>query len=149
MSLEKRVMEAMKIAMKEKKQAQLTGLRAIKSAILLAKTEKGFSGELTEAKEIAILQKMVKQRKESLKIYEEQNRADLAEKEQVEIEVVEQFLPEQMSEDEIKNTLQNIIAQTGASSMKDMGKVMGMATKTFAGKADNSLVSTIVKALLS
>lgn len=149
MSLEKRVMEAMKIAMKEKKQAQLTGLRAIKSAILLAKTEKGFSGELTEAKEIAILQKMVKQRKESLKIYEEQNRADLAEKEQVEIEVVEQFLPEQMSEDEIKSTLQNIIAQTGASSMKDMGKVMGMATKTFAGKADNSLVSTIVKALLS
>lgn len=149
MSLEKRVMEAMKIAMKEKQQAQLTGLRAIKSAILLAKTEKGFSGELTEAKEIAILQKMVKQRKESLKIYEEQNRADLAEKEQVEIEVVEQFLPEQMSEDEIKNTLQNIIAQTGASSMKDMGKVMGMATKTFAGKADNSLVSTIVKALLS
>lgn len=149
MSLEKRVMEAMKIAMKEKQQAQLTGLRAIKSAILLAKTEKGFSGELTEAKEIAILQKMVKQRKESLKIYEEQNRADLAEKEQVEIEVVEQFLPEQMSEDEIKSTLQNIIAQTGASSMKDMGKVMGMATKTFAGKADNSLVSTIVKALLS
>lgn len=149
MSLEKRVMEAMKIAMKEKQQAQLTGLRAIKSAILLAKTEKGFSGELTEAKEIAILQKMVKQRKESLKIYEEQNRADLAEKEQVEIEVVEQFLPEQMSEDEIKSTLQNIIAQTGASSMKDMGRVMGMATKTFAGKADNSLVSSIVKALLS
>jgi len=148
MSLEKKVMDAMKIAMKEKNQDDLRALRAIKSAILLAKTEKGATGELKADKEISLLQKMLKQRKDSLKIYTEQNRTDLAEKEAAEIKVIQTFLPEQLSNEEIEASLKEIIAKTGATSMKDMGKVMGMASKTFAGKADNSLVSKIVRSLL-
>lgn len=149
MSLETNIISAMKVAMKEKNQNDLRALRAIKSAIMLVKTEKDFSGKMTEEKEIALLQKMMKQRNDSLKIYVEQGRRDLAEKEEAEIKVIQTFLPAQLSESEVENILKDIIAKTGASSMKDMGKVMGMAAKAFSGKADNSLVSKIVKSLLS
>ncbi len=149
MSLEKDVMTAMKVAMKEKNQDSLRALRAIKSALILVKTEKDFSGEITEEKEISLLQKLMKQRKDSLKIFSEQNREDLAKKEAAEIKVIQTFLPQQLSPEEIETTLKDIISKTEASSMKDMGKVMGMAAKTFAGKADNSLVSKIVKSLLA
>ncbi|MGB0886090.1 MAG: GatB/YqeY domain-containing protein [Chitinophagales bacterium] len=148
MTLEEKVITAMKLAMKTKQAADLRGLRAIKSAIMLVKTEKDFNGTLSEEKEIALLQKMIKQRKESLKIYQEQNREELAQKELEEIEVIDQFLPAQLSEEEISAKIDEIIAQTGASSMKDMGKVMGMTSKIFAGTADNSLVSKIVRAKL-
>ena len=149
MNLEKRIMDAMKIAMKEKNQDDLRALRAIKAAILIAKTEKGSSGDLNDEKEISILQKLLKQRKDSLKIFTEQNRKDLVDKESSEIKVIQTFLPEQLSETEIESTLKDIISKTNANSMKDMGKVMAMAAKTFSGKADNSLVSKIVKSLLS
>lgn len=148
MSLEQKVMAAMKDAMKAKDQVSLRGLRAIKSAILLAKTEKGASGDLSEDKEIALLQKLAKQRKESYDIYIEQGREDLAATEKEEIEVIEKFLPEQMSEAEVKSFLENLVQELGASSMKDMGKVMGAASSRLAGKADNKLVSQIVKDLL-
>lgn len=148
MSLELKVMAAMKDAMKAKDLVSLRGLRAIKSAILLAKTEKGASGELTEDKEIALLQKLAKQRKESYDIYVEQGREDLAATEKEEIEVIEKFLPEQMSEAEVKSFLENLVKELGATSMKDMGKVMGAASSKLAGKADNKLVSQIVKDLL-
>lgn len=138
----------MKTAMKEKDQDTLRALRAVKSAIMLAKTEK-VGTELDEQAEIKILQKELKQRKDALATYEEQNRLDLAEKEAGEIAVIEQFLPEQLSEEEIKAAIQKIIADTGASSMKDMGKVMGKANQEFAGRADNKLVADTVKSLLS
>lgn len=138
----------MKTAMKEKDQDTLRALRAVKSAIMLAKTEK-VGTELDEQAEIKILQKELKQRKDALATYEEQNRLDLAEKEAGEIAVIEQFLPEQLSEEEIKAAIQKIIAETGASSMKDMGKVMGKANQEFAGRADNKLVADTVKSLLS
>lgn len=149
MTLEEKVMTGMKLAMKTKNLAELRGLRAVKAAILLAKTEKGASDELDEAKEIALLQKMIKQRQESLKIYEEQGREELATKEREEIEVIDQFLPAQLSEDEINEIIKDIIAKTGASSIKDMGKVMGMAKSTFAGRADNGKVSQLIKKMLS
>ena len=149
MSLESKVQEALKSAMKNKDQAAMRSLRAVKSAILLIKTDTGFTGEVTEEQELALLQKLVKQRKESLDIFEKQNRADLAVKEQEEITVIEQFLPEQLSEEEITTTINAIIEKTGASSMKDMGKVMGMATKELAGRADGKLIATIVKARLA
>lgn len=148
MSLEQKVMAAMKDAMKAKDQVSLRGLRAIKSAILLAKTEKGASGDLSEDKEIALLQKLAKQRKESYDIYVEQGREDLAATEKEEIEIIEKFLPEQMSEAEVKSFLENLVKELGANSMKDMGKVMGAASSRLAGKADNKLVSQIVKDLL-
>ncbi len=149
MSLESKVQEALKSAMKNKDQAAMRSLRAVKSAILLIKTDTGFTGEVTEEQELALLQKLVKQRKESLDIFEKQNRADLAVKEQEEITVIEQFLPEQLSEEEITTTINAIIEKTGASSMKDMGKVMGMANKELAGRADGKLIATIVKARLA
>lgn len=148
MSLEQKVMAAMKDAMKAKDQVSLRGLRAIKSAILLAKTEKGASGDLSEDKEIALLQKLAKQRKESYDIYVEQGREDLAATEKEEIEIIEKFLPEQMSEAEVQSFLENLVKELGANSMKDMGKVMGAASSRLAGKADNKLVSQIVKDLL-
>ena len=148
MSLEQKVMAAMKDAMKAKDQVSLRGLRAIKSAILLAKTEKGASGDLTEDKEITLLQKLAKQRKESFDIYVEQGREDLAATEKEEIEVIERFLPEQMDEAELKTFLENLVIELGATSMKDMGKVMGAASSKLAGKADNKLVSQIIKDLL-
>lgn len=148
MSLEQKIMVAMKDAMKAKDQVSLRGLRAIKSAILLVKTEKGASGELTEDREIALLQKLAKQRKESYDIYVEQEREDLAQTEKEEIEVIEKFLPEQMDEAAVKFFLENLVQELDASSMKDMGKVMGAASSKLAGKADNKLVSQILKDLL-
>ncbi|HAE35817.1 MAG TPA: glutamyl-tRNA amidotransferase, partial [Bacteroidetes bacterium] len=123
-------------AMKSKEEATLRALRGIKSAILLAQTEKGASDELSAEKEMQLLTKLVKQRKESLDIYTAQNRADLAADEAAEIAVIERYLPAQMSEDELKTALEKIIAETGASGPGDLGKVMGVATKSLAGKAD-------------
>lgn len=147
MSLETRVMASLKEAMKAKDDAAKRSLRAIKSAILLVKTD-GSGKELDEAGEIKLVQKLVKQRKDSLAVFEQQGREDLAAKEREEIAVIEKFLPQQMSEAELTDFINAIIAKTGASSMKDMGKVMGMATKQLAGRADGKTVSTLVKKLL-
>ena len=149
MSLSAQVMSKMKEAMKAKDQNALTSLRAIKSAILLAQTETGSKEELSEDQELKILQKLVKQRKESAIVYKEQGREDLAQPELDQVHVIEQFLPEQMSEEDIAKAVEDIIAKTGASSMSDMGKVMGMASSQLAGKADGKTISTIVKAKLS
>ncbi|MBL7726440.1 MAG: GatB/YqeY domain-containing protein [Dinghuibacter sp.] len=149
MSLETQVMEQLKTAMKEKDEKTMRSLRAIKAAIILAKTAAGGSGELTAEDETKMLQKLVKQRKDSLDIFEQQGRADLAEKEREEIEVIERFLPKQMSEEELKTALQQIITETGAASPADMGKVMGVATKQLAGKADGKAISAMVKTLLA
>ena len=138
----------MKEAMKSKDTVALEALRALKSAFLLANTSGG-NVELTEADEIKIVQKLVKQRKDSAKIYDEQGRTDLSEPEKAQAEVLERFLPAQMSEEEVRAAVEAIVAQTGASSMKDMGKVMGMATKQLAGQADGKVISGIVKELLS
>ena len=148
MNLEQKVMAEMKDAMKSKDEATLRGLRAIKAEIIKAKTEPGAGGEISADKEISMLQKMVKQRKDSLEIYQQQNRDDLAKKEQEEIEVIEKFLPKQMSSDELKAVLSKIISETGASSPADMGKVMGAATRALAGKADGKTISAMVKELL-
>ncbi|MEP7263166.1 MAG: GatB/YqeY domain-containing protein [Bacteroidota bacterium] len=147
MSLEQNIMTDLKAAMLAKNEAALRGLRAIKSAILLAKTGGG-SGEISAEDEIKLLQKLVKQRKESVDIYNQQNRADLAKGELDEIAVIEKFLPQMMSEDEIKAVVQSIITSTGATSAADLGKVMGAATKQLAGKADNKIVASMVKQLL-
>ena len=149
MSLQKDVMNAMKVAMKEKDSVGLQALRAIKSAILLAQTESGAKEELAEADELKLLQKLVKQRKDSASIYQEQGRDDLAAPELAEATVIEQFLPAQLSEEEVAKIVDEVIAETGASSMKDMGRVMGMANKKLAGQADGKTISTIVKARLS
>lgn len=138
-----------KEAMKAKNVLALEALRAIKSAVLLRKSEAGAAEELTEDQEIKLLQKLVKQRRDSAAIFREQNRADLAEPEEAQAEVIARFLPEQLSEAEVKAIIEAIISQTGASSMKDMGKVMGMASKQLAGKADGKTISTLVKQLLS
>ncbi len=148
MNLEQKIMAAMKDAMKAKDKNTLRGLRAIKAAILLAKTD-GSGTELNEEKEIKLLQKLVKQRKDSLEIYSKQGREDLAAVEKAEIDVIEKFLPEQMSEEELKKEVKAIIAQVGATSMRDMGKVMGMASKQFAGRADGRVLAGIVKGLLA
>lgn len=142
-------MTELKAAMLAKDEAALRSLRAVKAAILLAKTAEGGSGELKEEDEIKLLQKLVKQRKDSLEIFQQQNRADLAKKEEEEIAVIEKFLPKQLSPDELKDQLKKIIASIGASSPADMGKVMGAATKQFAGKADGKTISVMVKELLS
>ena len=148
MSLEAKITSDLKAAMKAKDQAALRGIRAIKSAILLLKTD-GSGAEITEDKEIKLLQKLVKQRKDSLDIYEKQNREDLAVKEREEIAVIEKYLPKQLDTAELEEIIKEIIAQTGASSMRDMGKVMGMASKQLAGKADGKTISGVVKSLLS
>ena len=148
MSLEQKLMTELKAAMKAKDKNALTSLRAIKSALLLAKTD-GSGTEMTEELEIKILQKLVKSRKDSLEIFEKQGREDLAVKERSEIEVISQFLPKQMDAAELETIIKGIVEQTGASGMKDMGKVMGMASKQLAGKADGKTISTIVKGLLS
>ena len=149
MSLEQRVMADLKTAMLAKDEKGLRALRAIKAAILLAKTSEGAGGELKEDDETKLLQKLVKQRKDSLEIYQQQNRSDLAQKEQEEIEVIEKFLPEQLSADELQLEIKKIIAETGATSSADMGKVMGIATKKLAGKADGKTISIAVRELLS
>ena len=142
-------MSDLKAAMLAKDEAALRSLRAVKAAILLVKTSEGSSGELKEEDEIKLLQKLVKQRKDSLEIFQQQNRADLAKKEEEEIAVIEKFLPRQMSPEELKVALKEIISSVGASSPADMGKVMGQATKQFAGKADGKTISAMVKELLS
>lgn len=149
MSLEQQIMAEMKDAMKAKNEGVLRGLRAIKAEIIKAKTEPGANGEISADGELKLLQKLVKQRKDSLEIFQQQNRADLAQKEEEEIAVIEKFLPAQMSEAELKAALTAIIAETGASSPADMGKVMGAATKQLAGKADGKAISAAVKELLS
>ncbi len=149
MSLEQKIMTDLKAAMIAKDEAALRSLRAVKAAILLAKTSEGAGGELKEEDEIKLLQKLVKQRKDALEIFQQQNRTDLAQKEQEEIAVIEKFLPKQLSPDEIKEVLTKIIADSGASSPADMGKVMGMATKQLAGKADGKTISALVKELLN
>jgi len=149
MSLEDKTMALMKDAMKSKDEKTLRGLRAIKAAIILAKTSEGAGGKVTEADEVKLLQKLIKQRKDSLEIYQQQNRQDLAQKEMEEIAVIEQFLPKQLSSDELKSIIAGIIKETGASSPADMGKVMGAANKQLAGQADGKTISTVVKELLS
>ncbi len=149
MSLEQKIMADLKTAMLAKDEKSLRGLRAIKAAILLAKTSEGAGGELKEDDEIRLLQKLVKQRKDSLEIYQQQKRTDLAQKEQEEIEVIEKFLPNQLSAEELQLEIRKIIAETGATSSADMGKVMGAATKKLSGKADGKTISAIVKELLS
>lgn len=150
MSLEQTVNTELKAAMLAKDEAGLRSLRAIKSAILLAKTAEGAGGgDLTEDAEIKLLQKLVKQRKDSLEIFQQQNREDLAKKELEEISVIEKFLPKQMSPEELKAAISGIIASVGASSPADLGKVMGVASKQFAGKADGKTISALVKELLS
>lgn len=149
MSLEEKVMGGMKDAMKAKDEAFLRGLRAIKAEIIKAKTEPGANGQITEEQEQKLLQKLVKQRKDSLEIYQQQNRADLAQKETEEIAVIEQFLPKQLTQEELDAAVASIIAETGATSAADMGKVMGAASKQLAGKADGKAIAAAVKALLS
>lgn len=145
MSLENKIMNAMKESMKLKDQTSLRSLRAIKSAIIVHKTQKGSSDEITNEDELKILQKLVKQRKDSADIYQTQGRIDLAQPELDEIKVIEQFLPEAISEDEIESEVKKVIDQTGAEGMKDMGKVMGIITKKLMGKADGKTISTIVR----
>lgn len=147
MTLEERINADIKAAMLAKERKKLDALRAVKSAILLLKTN-GSGDAISEEAEIACLQKLVKQRKESAELYKQQNRMDLYEDEAFQQAVIEAYLPEQMSEEEIRTELQKIISETGASSVKDMGKVMGAAQKAFAGRADNKVVSAIVKELL-
>jgi len=149
MSLQEDVMTALKVAMKSKDQTALTALRAVKSAILLAQTESGAKLDLNEEQELKILQKQVKQRKDSAAIFLEQNREDLAAPELAEAEIINQFLPEALSEDEIAKVVEGVISQISAQGMKDMGKVMGMVSKQIAGKADGKTISTIVKQKLS
>jgi uncharacterized protein YqeY len=149
MTLQQQIDQDIKTAMLAKEEARLRGLRAIKAALLLAKTEKGASENLTEEGEIKVLQKMVKQRKESAEIYKAQNREDLYRVEAEEMEVIEAYLPKQLDREEVKSVVKEIINATGASSIKDMGKVMGAANKQLAGKADGKTISEVVKELLS
>lgn len=149
MSLESRVMEEMKAAMKAKDTVTLESLRAIKSALLLAKTDKGGGAALSEADEISLVQKLVKQRKDSAAIYQQQGREDLAGPELAQVAVLERFLPAQLTEAEIETAVSALITSLGASGMQDMGKVMGAATKELAGAADGKAISAVVRRLLS
>ena len=149
MSLEQKVMVDLKAAMLAKNEGALRGLRAIKAAIIIAKTAEGAGGELKEEDETRMLTKLIKQRKDSLEIYQQQSRPDLAQKELDEIAVIEKFLPKQLDGEELKAVLSKIIADTGASSPADIGKVMGVATKQLAGQADGKTISATVKELLS
>lgn len=149
MTLEEKVMMAMKDAMKSKNEPLLRGLRAIKAEIIKAKTEPGANGAVSAEGEMKLLQKLVKQRKDSLEIYQQQNRADLAQKELEEIAVIEQYLPKQLSADELKLIIADIISSTGAAGAQDMGKVMGIANKQLAGQAEGKTIAAVVKALLS
>ncbi|MCU0388208.1 MAG: GatB/YqeY domain-containing protein [Chitinophagaceae bacterium] len=148
MSLENKVMGQMKEAMKAKNEAALRTLRAIKAAIILAKTSEGASGEITEAEEVKLLQKLAKQRKDSLEIFIQQNRGDLAQKEQEELDIINTFLPAQLEGEALEKVVKEIIAEVGAAGPGDMGKVMGAATKKLAGQADGKAISAMVKQLL-
>jgi hypothetical protein len=149
MSLIDKISESIKTSMKEKDSVSLESLRAVKSALLLAQTQKGISSRVSAEEEIKILQKLVKQRKESADIYNSQNRSDLAEVEINQYKIIERFLPKQMSEDEVEKIILELINKTGASGMKDMGKIMGMATKQLSGMADGKTISNIVRSKLS
>lgn len=149
MELEKQIQADMVSAMKAHETVRLAALRGVKAAILLAKTSEGGHGEVTDADVVKIIQKLVKQRKESAEIYSQQNRPELAENELAEASAMEVYLPKQLSEAEVEAELKQIIAETGASKPSDMGKVMGVATKKLAGQADGKLISSIVKRLLA
>ncbi|MGB5555636.1 MAG: GatB/YqeY domain-containing protein [Flavobacteriaceae bacterium] len=149
MSLQQQVMDQMKIAMKAKDKVALESLRAIKSALLLAQTETGSSAEMSTEDEIKLVQRLVKQRKDSAAIFTEQGRDDLAEPELAQIAVIEKFLPEQLSDEEVEKIVVRTIDITGASGLKDMGKVMGLVSKELAGKADGKTISSIVKSKLT
>jgi uncharacterized protein YqeY len=149
MSLQEGIMSALKDAMKAKDQTALTALRAVKSAILLAQTEEGAQAELSEDQELKILQKQVKQRRDSAAIYLAQGREDLAAPELAEAEVISQFLPVALSDEDVEKVVVRIIGEVGAEGMKDMGKVMGLVSKELAGQADGKTISNIVKAKLS
>ncbi len=149
MSLQNQVMEEIKAAMKAKDTITLESLRAIKSALLLAQTEKGAGVEISDADEIKLIQKLVKQRKDSATIFKEQGREDLAEPELAQVAVIEKFLPAQLSVNEIEKVVIQIIESTGASGMKDMGKIMGMVSKQLAGQADGKTISGIVRTKLT
>jgi uncharacterized protein len=149
MGLEQQIMTEMKDAMKSKDEAALRGLRAIKAEIIKAKTEPGAGGNITAEVELKMLQKMVKQRKDALDIYRQQNRADLAQKEEEEIRIIEKYLPAQLSGDALRTELQQIIRETGAASPADLGKVMGVATKKLAGRADGKTISATIRELLA
>ena len=149
MSLEQKIMADLKTAMLAKDEAGLRSLRAIKAAIIVAKTSEGAKGEITEEEETKLLQKLVKSRKDSLEIFQQQNRPELAIKEQEEIAIIEKFLPKQMSVGDVEAAVTKIIADLGASSPADMGKVMGVASKQLAGKADGKTISSMVKEMLS
>jgi len=149
MSLELDVMSLMKDAMKNKDEAMLRGLRAIKAEIIKAKTEPGANGAISEDGEMKLLQKLVKQRRDSLTIFQEQNRADLAVKELEEIAVIEKFLPVQMTEEEVKAAVEAIVKELGAAGPQDLGKVMGVASKQLAGKADGKLIASVAKNALT
>lgn len=149
MSLTETINEEIKRAMLARNEAGLRALRAVKSALLLIKAEKGNASEITKEEENKLLLKLVKQRKESIEIYNAQGRADLAKTEIEEVDVIEKFLPKQLGEDDIRAGLKIVIADLGASSLADLGKVMGAASKHFAGTADNKIVSALVKELLS
>jgi len=148
MSLETNVMAQMKEAMKSKNEAGLRTLRAIKAAIIIAKTSEGAGGEISEAEELKLLQKLAKQRKDSLDIFTQQNREDLAKKEQEELDIINTFLPAQLEGAALEQVIRDIIAGVGASGPADMGKVMGAATKKLAGQADGKAISAMVKQLL-
>lgn len=149
MTLEEKINQAIKEAMMAKQKERLEALRSVKSGIILLKTDKGPSHEVTADEELKMLQKQVKQRKESADIYIQQSRPELAEKELAEAKVIEEFLPAQMSSEEVEKAVREIIARVGASSAKDMGKVMGAASKELAGKAEGKMISDLVKKLLA
>jgi len=149
MTLEEKVNADLKTAMLAKDEPTVRGLRAIKSGIILAKTEKGANGIISAEREVQMLQKMLKQRRDSITEFEKANRTDLIQKELEEAAVIEKYLPAMMSEDEIREVVKAAIASTGATSQKEMGKVMGVVSKQLAGKADNKMVSEVVKSLLS
>lgn len=148
MSLETNVMAQMKEAMKSKNEAGLRTLRAIKAAIIIAKTSEGAGGEISEAEELKLLQKLAKQRKDSLEIFLQQSREDLAKKEQEELDIISTFLPAQLEGEALEKVIRDIMAEVGATGPADMGKVMGAATKKLAGQADGKAISAMVKQLL-
>ena len=149
MSLKEQVATAMKEAMKAKDKERLTAIRSIKSAILLKETESGAAQDLNQEQEIDMLMKMAKQRKDSIQTYNEQGRDDLKVKEEAELKVIEEFLPAQLSDEELSSAIKTIVSETGASGMKDMGKVMGVASQKLAGQADGKRISALVKSLLA
>ncbi len=148
MSLEQTIMADLKVAMRSKDEKALRSLRAVKAEIIIAKTAEGAGGEISPEEEMKILQKLVKQRKDSLEIYQKQNRADLALTEKEEIEIIEKYLPKQLGADALKEALTKIIADVGASSIADIGKVMGIATQQLAGQADGKTINSIARELL-